>query len=204
MRRRAEQVDETRRRIVEATVHLHGTVGPAGTTIAGIADYAGVTRLTVYRHFPDDDVLFAACSQHWLSEQRPPDPVAWAAIDEPEARVRHGLGDLYRFYRHGEPMLSKIYRDKDALPAGIRRSLEADGARYRDVLLEAFQPARHDAHRRRLRAVTGHAVSFATWQSLCLEQRLSDREAVGIMTGLVVTAAVPSGRGRTAPTADES
>ena len=54
MRKRAEQVDQTHQRIVEAAVHLHGTVGPAATTIAGIAEQAGVTRLTVYRHFPDE------------------------------------------------------------------------------------------------------------------------------------------------------
>src|SRR5918999_188498 len=74
MSRRAEGVAETRQRIVEATVELHGTVGPAASTIAAIAERAGVTRLTVYRHFPDDEALWAACSGHWLSQQDPPDP----------------------------------------------------------------------------------------------------------------------------------
>ena len=77
MRRRAEQVDRTRQRIVEATVELHGSVGPAATTIAAIAEAAGVTRLTVYRHFPDEDALFAARSAHWLARQQLPDPAAW-------------------------------------------------------------------------------------------------------------------------------
>src|SRR5262245_53973304 len=62
MQRRAEQVDQTRQRIIDATVQLHGTIGPAATTIAGIAEAAGVTRLTVYRHFPDEATLFEACS----------------------------------------------------------------------------------------------------------------------------------------------
>src|SRR5215471_19726118 len=70
MRRRAEQVDQTRQRIVAATVQLHGTLGPAATTIAAIAEAAGVTRLTVYRHFPDDAALFGACSAHWISRQQ--------------------------------------------------------------------------------------------------------------------------------------
>src|ERR1041385_5391324 len=104
MRRRAEQVDQTRQRIVEATVALHGSVGPAATTIAGIAEAAGVTRLTVYRHFPDDDALFTACSAHWLARQQPPDPQTWSLIDDPVERLRAGLADLYRFFRAGADM----------------------------------------------------------------------------------------------------
>ena len=78
-------MDQTRQRIVEATVELHGSVGPAATTIAAIAEAAGVTRLTVYRHFPDDGALFAACSAHWISRQQLPDPGAWSQIDDPAA-----------------------------------------------------------------------------------------------------------------------
>src|SRR5581483_10317327 len=99
MRRRAENIEDTRQRIVQATVAMHGSVGPAKTTILGIAERAGVTRATVYRHFPDETALFQACSAHWLSTQQPPDPHAWARIPEAEDRMRAGLRDLYRFYR---------------------------------------------------------------------------------------------------------
>ena len=80
MRKRAEHIDQTHQRIVEAAVHLHGTVGPAATTIAGIAEQAGVTRLTVYRHFPDEVALYLACSSHWMAQRVPPDPDAWAQL----------------------------------------------------------------------------------------------------------------------------
>ena len=63
--RRAELEQQTRERIVEAAVDLHGSVGPARTTVSGVAERAGVQRATVYRHFPDDESLFAACSAHW-------------------------------------------------------------------------------------------------------------------------------------------
>src|ERR1700750_1329950 len=99
MRRRAEQVDQTRQRIVDAAVALHGSVGPAATTIAAIAETAGVTRLTVYRHFPDDDALFGACSAHWISRQQLPDPGAWSRIGDPAARLRAGLAGPYPFHR---------------------------------------------------------------------------------------------------------
>ena len=179
MTRRAELVDETRLRIVEAAVELHGTVGPAATTIAAIADRANVTRATVYRHFADETAIFAACSAHWLSGQVPPDPAAWARIEGLEERLRAGLADLYRFYRDGEAMLTRIYGDIDALPAAHREGLEARAARFRDVLAGGRRG-------RRVRAVVGHAVSFWTWRSLVVENGLSNREAVDAMTALAL------------------
>ena len=116
MRKRAEDVDRTRQRIVEAAVHLHGTAGPAATSIAAIAERAGVTRLTVYRHFPDETTLFEACSGHWLSQQTLPRPQDWGAIDDPAQRLKAGLADIYRFYRGGEQMLTMVIRDQHALP----------------------------------------------------------------------------------------
>ena len=61
-KRRAELEAETRRRITETAVELHGTLGPARTSISAVAERAGVRRSTVYRHFPDEEALFHACS----------------------------------------------------------------------------------------------------------------------------------------------
>src|SRR4051794_32341596 len=69
-RERARSTADTRQRIVEATVALHEEVGPAKTTVAETARRAGVTRLTVYTHFPEDRELFAACSQHFIAAHR--------------------------------------------------------------------------------------------------------------------------------------
>jgi AcrR family transcriptional regulator len=190
MRKRAEQVDHTRQRIVEAAVHLHGTVGPAATTIAGIADQAGVTRLTVYRHFPDEEGLFLACSFHWMAQQVPPDPDAWAQLADPAERLHAGLADLYRYYRQGEVMLTRVYRDRQAMPEQLRQAVDRTERHYRDVLLEPFAGTR--PQRRRLRAVLGHAVSFWTWRSLSLEGGLSDREAVDAMAALALATAAGS------------
>ena len=104
-RRRAEQEEETRRRITEALVDLHGSVGPAGTTIREIAERAGVQRATVYRHFPDEASMLAACSAHWAEQNPFPDPGAWAAIDDPDRRLRAGLSEIYAFYSRNEKML---------------------------------------------------------------------------------------------------
>jgi AcrR family transcriptional regulator len=183
MRRRAEQVDGTRQRIVDATVELHGSVGPAATTIAAIADRAGVTRLTVYRHFADDTALFDACSAHWISRQQLPDPGAWAQIEDAADRLRAGLADLYRFYRAGAGMLTNIYRDVAAIPDAHQQRLCERDTYYLDLLAASFGGT--GSERRRLRALIGHATSFWTWRSLCIDQGLSDAEAVHAMTGMI-------------------
>lgn len=198
MAKRAEQVQETRRRIVEATVTMHETVGPAATTIAGIAETAGVTRLTVYRHFPDDEALYAACSAHWLAGRVLPDPESWKAHAHPEERLRAGLSDLYRYYRGGHAMLTRIYGDIASLPEGLRAQLADAERTYVKVLVLAFSSPQK---RPRLRAVVGHAVSFWTWRSLCLEQRLSDRDAVDLMAKLAVAALDAGHRRRQEPAA---
>src|SRR5438876_10397056 len=68
MRRRAEAQEQTRLRITESAVALHGSVGPSRTSISAVAAHAGVRRSTVYRHFPDEAALFDACSAHWRTE----------------------------------------------------------------------------------------------------------------------------------------
>ena len=185
MKKRADDVAGTRQRIVDAAVRLHGTIGPAATTISALAEEAGVTRLTVYRHFPDDAALFAACSRHWASGQVLPSPEAWSQLDDPAQRLRAGLSDLYRFYADAEPMLTNIRRDRGAVPPEQQTRTEATDAGYRDTLLRPF--GRRGRRRERLRAVLGHAVSFWTWRSLCLDNGLTNNEAVEVMTALVLT-----------------
>src|SRR3954464_14014162 len=116
-RRRAELEDETRRRITEATMELHGTVGPARTTVSGIAALAGVQRATVYRHFPDEGALIAACGTEWTARNPLPDLEAWAAIGEPDPRLRVGLAELYGWFDRTEPMVERIVRDTPLVEA---------------------------------------------------------------------------------------
>jgi hypothetical protein len=118
-----------------------------------------------------------------------PDPQAWNRASDPAQRLRAGLSDLYRFYRAAEPMLTNVRRDRAAVPSELQERTAATDALYRDVLLQAF--AARGSRRRRLRAVLGHAVSFWTWRSLCLDHGLSDPEAVQAMTTLALAIAGP-------------
>ena len=190
MTRRAELEARTRRRITESTVELHRTLGPARTSISAVAERAGVRRSTVYRHFPDEAALFAACTSHWMAANPLPDLDRWAAIDDADKRLRSALEELYAHYRRTERMTDNIMRDEATMPivrrmlGGYRDYLEA----ARDTLLSGRR-----ARGQRVRAAIGHALAFATWRSLAREQRLSDLQAADLMCRLVGTAA--SGRG---------
>ena len=185
---RAELEEETRRRITESAVELHGTIGPARTSISAVAERAGVRRSTVYRHFPDEEALFEACSSHWSQQNPPPDPTPWLAIDDPAERLRVALGEMYAFYSRTERMLANLVRDEHTVPAmGARFRLFRDYLGSLREPLAAGRGLRGRAKARALAAV-GHALAFPTWQSLTRDQGLSDAEAVELMVALVAGA----------------
>jgi AcrR family transcriptional regulator len=183
LRQRAEHQQATRQRITEAAVQLHGSVGPAATTISAIAELAGVQRATVYLHFPDEASLFRACSTHFFAANPPPDPAAWPQLTDPHARLQHALGELYAWYAQTEPMLANITRDAELLPHLVGRGYTELLARLRQALTPGWQA--RDARARLLQAALGHALHFRTWRSLVREQGLDPAQAVGLMVDLV-------------------
>ena len=164
MTRRAESRDETRARIVDAAIALHEEVGPKDTTISAIAERAGVQRLTVYRHFPDDETLLQACSSGWLAGHPPPAPES--VIGAGAQACRDGLAALYAYYSGTSRMWTSILRDEGEVEA-LRDPLGG----YRDYLdrysvslqnaLASVDGADHAA-----RVTLRHAVDFSTWASL--------------------------------------
>jgi len=188
MKQRAELQDRTRLRIVKSTVELHGTLGPARTSISAVADHAGVRRSTVYRHFPDEASLFAACTSHWMESNQPPRLALWAAIADPDERLATALGELYAHYRSTERMMINILRDEETMPivkqmfGGFRGYLAAAAATL------AAGASKRSANRRRVEAAIGHALAFMTWHSLTRDNGLDDSEAVDLMCRLVAAA----------------
>jgi AcrR family transcriptional regulator len=190
MVRRAELEEDTRRRITKSAVALHEELGPAHTSISAIAERAGVRRSTVYRHFPDEDALFTACSSLWLAANAPPDPAAWAPLPDPAGRTRAALRDLYAFYDRTEAMYTSLLRDEPLVP-GIQRRLR-DFHGYLDAIVDLLAAGRNlRGHRARVaRAAIGHAIAFPTWRSLSREQGLGNEDAVELMCRLVEQAGV--------------
>jgi AcrR family transcriptional regulator len=191
LKARAERQAQTRSRIVDATVALHAEIGPARTTVSEIARRAGVTRLTVYNHFPEDGELFAACQHAFLDRHPLPDLAPLLAIEDPRERVRAILCALYASYREREPMTAKVLRDRSALPALdelLAQSADAPTAALADELAAGFGPrgARgvRGGRAGRVRAVVALALDFWTWQRLKREG-LADAEAAELMAGLV-------------------
>jgi len=189
MRARQEAVDETRLRITEATMCLHERVGPRATTVSAIAEEASVTRLTVYRHFPDEESLVRACSAHWLQLHPRPDPEPWSKIEDPVQRLRTALAETYAWAGPAAPMMTKIHRDLDSMPDFVGHYLAADERTRVTVLSRGFRARGRAAHR--LAAALAHALRVSSWESLCRDAGLTEQEATDIMVGAVL-AAIPS------------
>ena len=187
MSRRAALVDQTRQRITAATARLHTTVGPANTSIAAIADEAGVTRLTVYRHFADLDVLFEACRAHWRAENPPPNATAWLDVPELEARARRALGELYAWFREHGDELFPIYRDMTSMPLSSQERMRDENRRLGDLLLGDDVP--EGKRGRQVRALARHLVDYRSWRSLTVQQELTGAEAIDLGVQLLTSIA---------------
>jgi AcrR family transcriptional regulator len=194
LKQRAVEMAETRRRITEAAVELHGTVGPARTTLSAVAERAGVQRHTVYRHFPDELALFGACSAHYFAANPWPDLGRWRAISDPQQRLARALDDLYAYYERAEPMLSNVLRDLELVDA-----IQPTIVPLQEYLAEAAEilaadwPA-HGRRRRVLAAALRHATDFQTWHSLTAGDRITRAQAVQLVSALVHAAAEPQRR----------
>jgi AcrR family transcriptional regulator len=184
-RARAEAEAQTRQRITESAVELHGTLGPARTSMSAVAEHAGVRRSTLYRHFPDEQALFGACSAHWAAENPPPDIEAWTAVEDPDERLSLALDELYAYYGRTEEMMDKLLRDAPVMP--VVDSLMSGYRGFLDAAAEILMRGRkaRGRSRQRERAAIGHALTFRTWQDLAQAQGIGDGAAAELMSRFV-------------------
>lgn len=166
MSERAKSQEETRLRIVEATMKLHEEIGPRATTISAIAEEAGVRRLTVYRHFPDETAVFQACTSHWLSLNPPPNPETWMGHDDPWKRLRVAVGEFYAYYSRTRRMWTVSFRDVRLVPALQEPMGEFEHfvASIAAGLAEPF--GARGARQQRLETTLAHILAFPTWADL--------------------------------------
>ena len=162
---RAEQQDETRERIIEALMELHEELGPANTSIKAIAEKAGVQRLTVYRHFPDEVSMFQACTSQWLELHPPPNMEEWAEVENASERSCTAVLAFYRYYRQTEKMWNASYRDLDKVEAlhAPMAQFEAYIDQVCDDLVKVWKQTRNT--KKQLQVTLRHSLRFSTWLS---------------------------------------
>ncbi len=187
LKARAERYEQTRQRIVETAMELHGAYGPAKTTITDIAKRAGVERQTVYNHFPDELSLLKACSAHFRALNPPPDPEPWRSIADPERRLRKALAEVYAYYRRNEQLLANVTRDAQANP-NVGEVFEArikHQERMRDALGAGFLEQGDGQRQKQLYGALWVALEFQTWRALVRQQGFEDDEVIELVVGMV-------------------
>jgi AcrR family transcriptional regulator len=183
LKRRAEQQAETRRRIVEAAVELHGSVGPARTTVSMVAERAGVQRHTFYAHFPDERSLLLACSGMTLERDPLPDAEEWRSIEHPSERLRAGLRAIYGWYERNAELAACVLRDAESHAPTREISEPRYGppmAGYHEVLGTKLNTKQ--------RALLRLALNFFTWRTLTRESGLKQSAAVIAMVQAIESA----------------
>jgi AcrR family transcriptional regulator len=180
LRRRAEQQAETRQRIVEAAVELHGSVGPALTTLSMIAERAGVQRHTLYAHFPDERSLFLACSGLTVERDPLPDAEPWRAIEDRRERLRVGLSAIYGWYERNAALAGCVLRDAE------HHALTQEMAALRfGPALTTYGEVLGARLTLKQRALLRLALSFFTWRTLVREGGLKTAAAVEAMRAAI-------------------
>jgi len=181
LKNRAAGQDQTRKMIVEATIELHQAKGIAATSVNDIAERAQVAKVTVYRHFPDQETLAQACSGLYFQRHPFPDPESWRHIEDPADRFRQGLRETYAYHRSTEPMTARIIGEARDLP--VMAPYHEQLRKAADVIAAAWpRTAREKAA---LKAALALALSFDTWRQLTRIGQLSDGEAIDLMMRLV-------------------
>jgi AcrR family transcriptional regulator len=181
LKKRANRQADTRRRIVDAAIELHGTLGPARTPLTMIADRAGVQRKTLYAHFPDERSLLLACSGTSLERNPLPDAAAWRSIENAEQRLLRGLSDIYEYYDRNSELLGCVLRDAEyhELTGEVASLRYGPGmAKMAEVLGEKLNSGQHP--------LMHVALSFHTFRNLVQESALEPAAAAEMMTRAVM------------------
>jgi AcrR family transcriptional regulator len=189
LKKRAEEMANTRLRITEAAVELHGTIGPARTTLSAVAKRAGVERRTLYRHFPTEADLFAACSTHYAAANPWPDLDSWRAIPDPGERLQVALDELFAYYERTEPMFRNVLRDAELVD--LAHDAVAPLQAFLDQAADVLTDGREE--RQLLNGAMRHALAFSTWRSLTANG-IERANAAKLVTALVDAASAPDSR----------
>jgi AcrR family transcriptional regulator len=186
--KRQAAVDETRAKIVRATMELHNANGILATSFEDIAKRADVATATVYRHFPTLDHIVNACGALTMHTIQPPTaadaPRLFAGAKSLPARVERLVREMTSFYQRSQRTWVAVLRDCDKL-AQLRLFIDAHRASIEAHVREALQPI-HDEFEPRTIQVVCALVDYPTWQSLT-DRKLQSDEIIDELCRLVLS-----------------
>jgi AcrR family transcriptional regulator len=184
MRKRADDWQKTRDRILQVTMQLHDEKGVVPTTFADIAKRAGIGQATLYRHFPTPGDLVRTCGGHVWQEMRPPMAEMASSVFEgltgTAERLEKLVDEIDAFYRRGALRLGLAGRDRDLMPE-LDQFLKAVEAGVEAYVKEALAPS--NAPRRTVEVVTA-VMSFPVWQRFS-QLELSGRKSRELTARLI-------------------
>lgn len=176
MGKRADAVEETRRKIIQATFELHGEQGVVATSMQDVAERADVALRTVYYHYPTVDDLVAGCGNKVIALLAPPTPAIFDGLTTFGERMRQLVQDLFAMYERGSAMIDVARREQGEV-AGLADFVANDAASREALVREALRPFRP-------RPRTVHEVAaltdFYVWKALT-QQNLTTHQAVDVI-----------------------
>jgi len=183
MRRRSSVVEQTRQRIVDATVDLHNEKGVIGTSMQDIAERAGVALATVYRHFPSIEDLVPACGHRNMELNPLPTEAILDELHTGEECVPVAVEALYTHYERGRRPYEVGRAESVTLPV-MARLMDEVAAHVAALVTAATRPFEPDA--KRLGLAIG-LCDFGVWRSL-IRAGLSTDEAATFTARFIVAA----------------
>jgi AcrR family transcriptional regulator len=184
MDKRKAAVEETRQRILEATLALHSEKGIFGTSWQDIAHRADVSVGTVYKHFPSLDELVPACGELMYAITRPPSledaPDIFAGASSLEERLGRLVSELFAFYERGAAYIETDFQER-RLPA-VQEWEAHMRATIEGLAREALRPVGSDE--RTVQAVSA-LVGFSTFKSF-LDRDIQKEQAAKTMNEVLL------------------
>jgi AcrR family transcriptional regulator len=184
MTKRAASVEETRRRIVDATLDLHTSQGILATSWEDIARRADVAPATVYRHFPTLDELLPACGEQSMQQLALPSDEQIAerfrGTRSRRERLRRLIEELFGLYERGGHVLHAVRRER-ALLAPLQRDHEEIEQRLDALTAAALEPSELGEQEI---AVVRALTDYDAWAAL-RARGITGPDAVDVVAGLL-------------------
>lgn len=172
---RKESEANTIRRIVTATVELHAKKGALATTHAEIAEVAGVSVPTVYKHFPSREALLPHCTGMVMQQAPQIDVEAILGRRSKEEMISGLVRALHQQYRYLDPWMRWVPHDAPSLPV-LAQIVEGNRQQIEKLVHDVLDTAAAKPVNDEIFALAMVILDYPAWQRL--HQMLNDPQRV--------------------------